>query len=174
MEIENPLNIREMEFNILLSLDYDDIISFSITSKFNKDIINDKYFWTIKAQHDFNVSRGYFENTYFPPNLRYLQIATYHKKFGSSAYLFMKADKFIKKAIKYKKDYLINLIIDKTSIHPNTIIEEYIKRDDIVNVKKWIPNASNLEFKYIKSIEMLNLLKSYYPDINFLIDYKYI
>ena len=175
----NPLNfflIKDIAINILLKLDYDDILKFCITSKTLSRKFIDDNFWMLKAKEDFNVPFNEFKVTFFEPKIRYLQLMTYYNDIGRGAEMFVDARKYIKLSIMKNKNYLLKHVNLQIYLITKYIcmLEFYVKKDDIANAENCFNGlmSFNMENQHlvrslkckkfkIKSLDMLNLFNKY-------------
>lgn len=74
---------NEIIFDILMNLDYDDIIKFCQTDSQFKDLCNSDAFWFEKARHDFGVGRDeYYRDTGLNPRDLYLKLEAIYTPTG--------------------------------------------------------------------------------------------
>ncbi|MEM3858018.1 MAG: hypothetical protein QW478_01285 [Candidatus Micrarchaeaceae archaeon] len=167
------LSIKNVEFEILLKLDYDSILKFCQVSKDKSHYCRDLNFWATKAERDFNVPINVFKITFWEPKIRYLQLMTYYNKVGYGAEMFLEPYVFIELCIEQNKDYLIynaDLKLNNQSIYEE-MLRYYVDRDDILKTEETLEKIEylDLEFMNVRSLQMLQLLNRYDPEYEDLI-----
>jgi len=161
----------DMEYEIMLWIDYDSIYMQSENNKQDKiKYFDNKTFWITKASLDFKISASYFNNTFLSPHERFLQLMTYNNEVGINALQFMNIDKFVKLVITTKKDYLLE--ITKAKYNYTKIIYYFVKDNDIPKVRRWIGKLDIKDFRDflpVRTLEMAELLRNYIPNIMYIL-----
>jgi len=160
METEKIEVPQDMIQEFFLYLDFDIIVDIMSKSKvWTQRLENNFDFWAQKAYIDFKVNKNLFMNTFLSAPLRYLQLLTYNHGVGYDALFFLTEKQYIKRAIKNNKDYLL---IPEVLVPQNydTIIKSYVKRNDVIQVKKYLQYIKQLRLYDIKTLDMLNVFLS--------------
>lgn len=78
----------ELQYRLLLTLNYEDIMSICRTNNDYRQICEDSYFWTLKAKHDFGEDALIFPDKFTTPSIAYLELySQYHLPINCEKYL---------------------------------------------------------------------------------------
>jgi hypothetical protein len=94
---------------ILTNCNYDDLLSYCLTHRDIKDILQDRVFWEEKAFHDFNYPINIFRQSVLSPTNKYKQICILYK----GAEDIIRWDQFVMLAIKNNREDLIKYAKNK-------------------------------------------------------------
>jgi hypothetical protein len=119
--------------DILLTLDYDSIISYCQTHKqAMNDICNDRNFWIQKLKRDFNIELKPSKTRQpLPANILYLQVATKKGIYYMGSEKYVSTKKIIKYAIRTNNMRLWRYITNNGAIDWNFSLAEFINQDNI-------------------------------------------
>lgn len=169
-------------YNILLQLEYDDVIDYCEKNKDAQRLCQDTRFWKDKALKDFGITSEVFDR--FTPIVdshslaaqkRYLQLLTKHGGImkGSERYLF--PTEFVTRAIRAGKDDLVQYALaNLPGNHTLDMIREYARRGDQVTVDylldldpKHEPNHHDAAEGALKGghLELFNHIRSRTPKV---------
>lgn len=152
----------ENTFNIVLKLDYHDIINYCLVNKNMSRICQDYYFWKLKSKHDFNVDLEYFK-ILFPndsPSKLYYNLL------------------ILEKALDEKGTKYINDIFDLVKIglyHPKFLDGLFlmaITEDNVEIVLYLVENTNILNFINLVDSLILSIKYGSYDVSNYLINYN--
>ena len=150
----------------LITLDYDEIVSYCESSRELYAVCKNSDFWALKAYNEFDdIKRTYntiqnfkpiFNDTFLSPHLRYLQLLVYHGGVGKQAFLFLSEDEYVKRMIQFNKG---NFIAHQNKEYIRFLmLINYINTDDVEKVKTFNMSPEDFYTNYKLYIEPTNLI----------------
>jgi len=103
---------NDIMFEIMIHADYDDILSYSVTSKTAWKICNQEILWRLKAHRILNLSNDLFDSEFgdfqLTPKQRYLELMSHRGIVGKGSENFIGLNKFVTTAIQMNRPDLVD------------------------------------------------------------------
>lgn len=150
--MESVLYNPDLLYNLLLDLDYEDVINYCRSYKQAALICQTPSFWEQKVLRDFNIPLDIFRNTDLSPAQRYLQISTSKGEIAKGSEQYLSLDEFVKRAILQDREDLLSDALTLGFGNPEVLLKAYTRKGDQVQVDYYL-NLIHNNYKYQTAVE---------------------